>query len=77
MGIVYGERKIPARKGNTLCLLDGKCIAASESGTISWFTDVPQSTKIQVEQAIKLTSHTRAMKKINITVQEETQPFLF
>ena len=77
MGIVYGERKVPARKGNTLCLLDGKCIAASEAGKITWFTDIPQSTKIQVEQAIKLNSHTRVMKKINITVQEETQPFLF
>ena len=77
IGIIYGDKKIPARKGNTLCLLDGKCIAAYEAGETTWFTDVPQSTKIQIEQAIKLNSQTRALKKINIKVEEETQPFLF
>ena len=77
MGIIYGDKKVTARKGNNLCILDGKCIAAYESGEITWFTDIPQSTKIQVEQAIKLNAQTRNLKKISITVQEETQPFLF
>ena len=77
MGIVYGERKIPARKGNPLCILNGECIAAYEAGKTTWFKNISQSTKIQVEQAIKLNSQTRTLKKINIKVEEETQPFLF
>lgn len=76
-GIINQSNKVPARRGNNLCYLDGQCIASSESGKITWYKEVTQSVRLQIESALKMDGKTRAIKKIKIAVEDDRQLMLF
>ncbi|MCH2204847.1 MAG: DEAD/DEAH box helicase [Lentisphaerales bacterium] len=76
-GIINTQSKVPARRGNKLCYLNGKCVASYEAAKISWHSEVPQSTRLQIESALKMDGKTRAAKKIKIAVEDDRQLMLF
>ena len=77
VGIINDYSKVPARRGNNLCYLNGECVASSEGSKITWQKEVPQSTRLQIESALKMDGKTRAMKKIKIAIEDNRQLMLF